>query len=267
MKSIPDYKSIALQTVKLAKTTSKFLRVEWENFSTSNVETKGLHDFVSYVDKEAEKNLVEELKKIVPEAGFIVEEGTETKQGEHFNWIVDPLDGTTNFIHGLSPFAISIALMEGDEIVVGVVYEVSLDECFYAWNGSTAFLNGKQIKVSEAKAVKDSLIATGFPYYDYDRIQPMLKSLEYFMKNSHGIRRLGSAATDLAYVACGRFDAFYEYSLHAWDVAAGAFIVQQAGGKVSDFSKGSDYIFGSEIIATNAEVFDEFAGVVKELFA
>lgn len=267
MIATPDYKSIALQTVELAKSTGKFLRNELGNFSTSKVETKGLHDFVSYVDKEAEKSLVLGLKKILPEAGYIVEEGTETKRGDHFNWIVDPLDGTTNFIHGLSPFAISIALMEGNEVVAGVVYEVSLDECFYAWKGSTAFLNGKQIKVSEAMAVKDSLIATGFPYYDYDRIQPMLKSLEYFMKNSHGIRRLGSAATDLAYVACGRFDAFYEYSLHAWDVAAGAFIVQRAGGKVSDFRKGTDYIFGAEIIATNAGVFDEFAGVVKELFA
>lgn len=254
MTAIPDFKSITQQSVELAQETGKFLRVESKNFSTSKVETKGLHDFVSYVDKEAEKSLVAGLKKILPTAGFIVEEGTETKRGKQFNWIVDPLDGTTNFIHGLSPFAISIALMEGTEIVVGVVYEVSLDECFYAWKGSHAFLNGREIRVSDALAVKNSLVATGFPYYDYDRIAPMLKSLEYFLRHSHGVRRLGSAATDLAYVACGRFDAFYEYSLHAWDVAAGALIVQQAGGKVSDFKKGDDYLFGSEIIATNSKV-------------
>lgn len=267
MTTAPDYHILTKQTVELARETGKFLRAEYGNFSSSKVETKGLHDFVSYVDKEAEKSLVKGLKKILPEAGFIVEEETETQRGDRFNWIVDPLDGTTNFIHGLSPFAISIALMENNNTVLGVVYEIMLNECFYASQGGAAFLNGKEIKVSQAIAIKDCLIATGFPYYDYERIQPMLKSLEHFMKNSHGVRRLGSAATDLAYVACGRFDAFYEYSLHAWDVAAGAFIVKQAGGKVSDFSLGDNYIFGKEIIATNKGVYDEFSKVVSEFFS
>lgn len=264
-----DYnmKDITLKTAELARITGQFIREEYSSFNTSKVESKGLHDFVSYVDKESERKLVDELKKIFPKAGFLVEEGTETSRGQQFNWVVDPLDGTTNFIHSLPPFAISIALMEGNKTVVGVVYEVMLDECFYAWKNGPAFLNGNEINVSEAKAVKDSLVATGFPYYDYDRIRPMLKSLEHFMRYSHGVRRLGSAATDLAYVACGRFDAFYEYSLNPWDVAAGAFLVEQAGGKVSDFSLGNNYIHGKEIVGTNAKVFDEFAGIITEMFS
>ncbi len=267
MVSKSNYEEITKQCITLAKETGGFLKKEFSNFRSDMVEAKGLHDFVSYVDKESEKLLVDGLSQICPDAGFIVEEGTSTEKNETLNWVVDPLDGTTNFIHGLPPFAISIALMHSDEAVVGVVYEVSLDECFYAWQGSTAYLNGKEIRVSEALKVSDSLVATGFPYYDYHRIKPMLDSLEYFMRNSHGIRRLGSAATDLAYVACGRFDAFYEYSLNSWDVAAGALIVKQAGGLVSDFRKGNNYIFGREIIATNNNVFNEFSSIISQLFS
>ena len=261
-----NFKNITLATNKLAATVAEFLRNEHKSFSMAKVESKGLHDFVSYVDKEAEKKLVVGLSEILPEAGFVVEEGTETRKGERFNWIVDPLDGTTNFIHGISPFAISIALVEGNETVVGVVYEAKLGECFYAWKDGPAYVNEKEIAVSEAKTLADSLVATGFPYNDYDRLPQLLKSLEYFMRNTHGVRRLGSVATDLVYVACGRFDAFYEYGLNAWDVAAGAFIVQQAGGKVSDFRGGDDYIYGREIVAGNAHLFDEFAGVVSKNF-
>jgi len=222
-----------------------------------------LHNYVTYVDKTAEQMIVDGLLKLLPESGFIAEEGTSDKKGETYNWIIDPLDGTTNYIHGLPPHAISIALMENDKAVIGIVYEICLDECFYTWRGAKAYLNGKEIKVSTAKTVKDSLVATGFPYFDYSKLEPFIKSLAYFMKNSHGMRRIGSAATDLAYVACGRFDAFYEYSLSPWDVAAGAFLVEQAGGKVSDFGGGNDYIFGKEIVATNSNIFNEFLNVVK----
>jgi myo-inositol-1(or 4)-monophosphatase len=232
--------------------------------SAQNVEKKGLHDFVTYVDKTSEKRIIDELKTIIPDAGFIAEENTSNKKGDKYNWIIDPLDGTTNFIHGVSPFAISIALMRDNTIILGVVHELGLNECFYAWEGSPAFLNDNEIKVSKNKNVNDSLIATGFPYYDYSRIKPFMSTLEYFMENSHGIRRLGSAATDLVYVACGRFEAFYEYSLSPWDVAAGAFIVQQAGGKVCDFKAENNYIFGKEIIASNDFVFKEFQNIITK---
>ena len=256
---------LCLQTNEIAKKAGAFIKEQQSKIKADVVEAKGLHDFVTYVDKTSEELIIEELKKILPEAGFIAEEGTETYQSEHYNWIIDPLDGTTNYIHGFSPFAVSIALKEKDEIVLGVVYEISLDECFYSWKGASgAFLNGNTIHVSKAKTVDASLIATGFPYYDYDLLKNFMATLEYFIINSHGVRRPGSAATDLAYVACGRFEAFYEYSLQAWDVAAGSFLVNQAGGSVCDFKGGKDYIFGKEIIASNGLVQEEFKTVVQK---
>ena len=259
-----NFEKICNQVVKITLEAGNYIREQRNEFSFDKVETKGLHDFVSHVDKESERRLVEGLTEIIPSSGFIAEEGTGEPKPDGLNWVIDPLDGTTNFIHGLPPYAISIALMDKQEIVLGVIYEVSLNECFYAYGNGKAYLNGKEISVSKISKVDDALIATGFPYYDYDRLQPFMQSMQYFMKHSHGLRRLGSAATDLAYVACGRFEAFYEYSLQAWDVAAGAFIVEQAGGRVSDFNGGKNYIFGKEIVAANGSIFNSFLNVVKE---
>lgn len=259
-----NYKQICNQLIAVSKQAGEFIRKEKGKITSDTIETKSLHSYVTYVDKNAEELIVEGLKKILPEAGFITEEETETIQSETLNWIVDPLDGTTNFIHGLEPFSVSIALEEKGKVVVGVVYEIGKDECFHAFKDSPAFLNEEEIHVSANKTLAESLIATGFPYYDFQMNEKILKSLSYFMEHTQGIRRFGSAATDLAYVACGRFDAFYEYSLNVWDVAAGAFIVQQAGGKVSDFSKGTNYMYGREMVAANNEVFDEFAGIIQK---
>jgi len=259
-----DYEDICNNVIAVSKKTGNFIRNEKNKITSENIEIKSLNSLVTYVDKTAEKIIVDALKNILPEAGFITEEGTETKQAKTYNWIVDPLDGTTNFIHGLEPFAVSIALMKNEEIVVGVVYEVGKDECFYACKNSPAYLNAKKIQVTETNKLANSLVATGFPYYDFSENKPILESLEYFMKHSHGIRRLGSAATDLVYVACGRLEAFYEFGLSPWDVAAGAFIVQQAGGKVCDFYKGDNYIFGKEIVASNEAVFNEFSEVIRK---
>ncbi|PKP38527.1 MAG: inositol monophosphatase [Bacteroidetes bacterium HGW-Bacteroidetes-15] len=258
---------ICNQVVELSKSTGQFIREQRNHFTIDRIETKGLHDFVSYVDKESETRLVEGLKQILPEAGYIAEEGTGSQKPGGLNWVIDPLDGTTNFIHGLPPYAISIALMDADKVILGVIYEVTLNECFYAWGNGKAYLNGHEIKVSSISRVNDSLIATGFPYYDYDRIEPFFQTMEYFIRYSHGMRRLGSAATDLAYVACGRFEAFYEYSLQPWDVAAGAFIVEQAGGKVCDFSGKKNHIFGKEIIASNSNVFKPFFDIISKFMS
>ncbi|MFW5656902.1 MAG: inositol monophosphatase family protein [Bacteroidota bacterium] len=258
-----DFEKIGSQTIDLVRKTGDYIRKEREKFKRESVITKGLHNFVTHVDKAAEERLVSGLEKILPGSGFIAEEGTSTKKGEQYNWVIDPLDGTTNFIHNLPPFAISVALMEHNEIVLGVVLEIRLDECFYAWKGSHAYLNGEIIKVSNATAIKDSLIATGFPYTDFERIGPFLQTLTSFMKTSHGVRRLGSAATDLAYVACGRFEAFYEYGLHPWDVAAGVCILRQAGGKVTDFFGRDDFLYEGEIVASNNLVHDEFLNEIK----
>ena len=258
-----NLEKICEQVVDISRNTGVFIKGELKIFSQKSIETKGLHNFVSYVDKTAEQKIVSALTKLIPSAGFIAEEGTGKPSTNGLNWVIDPLDGTTNFIHGLPPFAVSIALMEGETVILGVVYEINLDECFWAYTGSDAFLNGKKISVSKIETVNGSLIATGFPYHDYDRMGQFFKSMDHFMRNSHGMRRLGSAATDLAYVACGRFEAFYEYGLQSWDVAAGALIVQQAGGKISDFSGEKNYIFGKEIIATNSNIFNEFQGVIN----
>ena len=149
-------------------------------------------------------------------------------------------------------------------MVLGVVYEIQLDEMFYAWKDSAAYLNGTEIKVSSNSKPEYALIATGFPYYDFDRVDDYIAAMKQLMKSTRGLRRLGSAAVDLAYVAAGRFDAFYEHALHPWDVAAGAFIIQQAGGKVSDFNGGENWLFGGEIIAAGANFFDEFYRVINQ---
>jgi myo-inositol-1(or 4)-monophosphatase len=257
---------ICRQTCELAKQAGDFIRQEQKKFLFSSVEHKGFNDLVSYVDKSAEKILVEGLQKVLPGSGFITEENTLSIRGKEFQWIIDPLDGTTNFVHGVPCYCISIALMQNEELVTGVIYEINQDECFYAWHASPAFLNNKEIKVSGVDQLKNSLLATGFPYTNFERMKPYMEVFDFCMRETHGLRRLGSAAVDLAYVAAGRFEGFYEYGLNSWDVAAGAFIIQQAGGKVSDFSGGSNFIFGKEIIATNSGIFREFLEVVNKKF-
>lgn len=261
-----NYQEICLNVCDIAKQAGSFIRAERNKIAAHQVEVKSLNSLVTYVDKTSEKMLVEALQQLLPEAGFITEEESIDKKSENLSWIIDPLDGTTNFIHGVPCFSVSIALMEKGEVVVGVIYEVNLDECFYAWKNGGAFLNGTKINVTTTKNLSDTLLATGFPYYDYERMQPYLNLLAELMEKTRGIRRLGSAATDLAYVACGRFDAFYEYSLHAWDVAAGALIVQEAGGKVSDFKGGNNYIFGKEINASNGFIHQELSEIISKNF-
>ncbi len=258
-----NYQHLCTQVCALAKETGAFIKEEAKKFKTSTVEVKGHNNFVSYVDKTSEEKLVAGLSALLPEAGFIAEEGTSDKKGERYNWIIDPLDGTTNFIHGYPCYAISIALTEDDKTVLGVILEINQNELFYAWKDSDAFLNGNKITVSDTPTLKDSLLGTGFPYYDYGKLDQYMKLFRHFMQHSHGLRRPGSAATDLAYLACGRFDGFYEYSLAPWDVAAGAFLVERAGGKVSDFSGGDNYLFGKEIVAGNALVFQDLLETVK----
>jgi myo-inositol-1(or 4)-monophosphatase len=209
--------------------------------------------------------IVEKLRELFPdgEAGFITEEGGAICNGERMRWIIDPLDGTTNFIHGLPPYCVSIALMDGQEVVVGVVYEVTHSELFCAWQGSEAFLNGKPIRASKATKVDNALIAIGFSYAESARSQEWLDRIKTYQENSDGVRRLGSAAADAVYVACGRFDAFVQSGLAAWDIAAAALIVERAGARVSDFGGGSNYIFGGEFIAAAPLVYDEFMTTVR----
>ncbi len=246
-----DLRQLTLSVCEIARNTGKFMAEERKTFDDSKVETKGVHDLVSYVDKTSEIRIINDLQELLPEAGFIAEEGTNNKRGDRYNWIIDPLDGTTNFIHGVPVYSVSIALLDGEELISGVVYEVGHSECFYAWKNGGAFLNGQSIAVSKRSEIGNALLATGFPYSDFSRMDTYIEMFKWAMTNARGVRRLGSAAADLAYVACGRFDAFWEYDLKPWDVAAGALIVREAGGIVSDYKGGSDYLFGREITATN----------------
>lgn len=257
--------NILEQMIVTAKKAGAFIKQEREKFQYSKVEIKGLNDLVSYVDKTAEEIIVKELAIIFPEAGFIVEENTLSGKKD-YNWIVDPLDGTTNFIHGIPCYAVSIALEHKGEILAGVVYEVSRDECFYAEKGKGAFLNGLAIKVSERASLSESLIATGFPIYNFSRIDSYLSTLKHFMQHTHGVRRIGAAAADLCYLACGRVDAFFEYNLNPWDVAAGALIVKEAGGKVYDFSGEDNWLFGKEISCCNYLLNEEFNLIIRNFF-
>jgi len=237
--------------IVLVKETGEFIRQESRKFDDSKIEYKGKNDLVSYVDKEAEKRLVKGLSEVLPGCGFIAEEGTSTRKSDIYNWIIDPLDGTTNFTHGIPVYAISIALLKRGQLVMGIVYEINRDECFHALKGQGAFLNHSPIQVSKVKTLDKALLATGFPYYNFDQMNQYLTIINDFMQSTHGLRRMGSAAVDLAYTACGRFEGFFEYNLNAWDVAAGALLVQEAGGTVTDFKGSQDFIFGREIVAGN----------------
>ena len=259
-----DLNSLCSDVCKIARWTGEFIINESENFDIGDARLKGKHDFVSYVDIEAEKKLTHELSSLIPAAGFIGEEGTSRKGDNKLTWIVDPLDGTTNFMHGLPVYSISIALERENTIVLGVVYNIPTGELFYACKNGGAWRNDQRIFVSDASTLEDSLIATGFPYKDYNRLENYMHCLKFFIENTHGVRRIGSAAVDLAWVACGRFDGFYEYGLNKWDVAAGIIIIEEAGGMVSDFAGNRNNIDGSEIVAANSGLFEIFRQEVEK---
>lgn len=257
-----NLEEICLAASKVARRAGKFIADERKRFDVNEVISKGQRDLVSYVDVNAEKMIVEGLKKIIPDAGFLTEEKTVAESASSLRWIIDPLDGTTNFIHSVPPYSVSIALQHDDDILIGIVYEINLGECFYAWKNGGSFMNGDRISVTKTETLASSLTATGFPYKEFPGTDRFFSTLRFLFNNTHGVRRLGSAAVDLAYVACGRFDGFFEYNLNPWDVAGGALIVREAGGIVSDFESGNNFLFGKEIIASNPHIYREFLNVV-----
>ncbi len=261
-----DKKEILEQLFSAVRKTGEFIAKEFATFSKEKAEKKAQNDMVSYVDREAEKQLVSACKDIVPKAGFIREEGEDIDADKEFVWVIDPLDGTNNFVHGVPVFSISIALMQNKEPVLGIVYNIPLQEMFYAAKGEGAFLNGEAIRVTSTEKLSEALIATGFPYRENDNISDYLRMLGFFMKSSRALRRMGSAAIDLAYVAAGRFDFFFEGGLSPWDVAAGALLVQEAGGKVSDYSGGNNHIFGKSIIASNPYLYPKVLNTIKGVY-
>lgn len=261
-----NYELLCSKVIAVTRLTGNFIRKEAMAFDANAIEYKGLNDMVSYVDKNAEKQLVKNLSKILPGSGFITEEDTENVTDKTYTWIIDPLDGTTNFIHGIPTYSVSIALYEDNMPVIGVVYEINRGEMFFTFKGGAAYLNNKEIHVSRNSNLSQSLLATGFPYYQFDKQPQYMELFTDMMQKCHGLRRIGSAAVDLAYVACGRFDAYFEYNLNSYDVAAGAYLVQQAGGNVMNFAGGDEFLATREMLATNGKVTDEILATIKKYF-
>lgn len=240
----------------MVRETGVFISGELGMVANHQIESKEKNSLVSYVDKTAEQLLVRGLKPLLLGASFMTEEetGMAQKTDSPYTWIIDPLDGTTNFLHQLPCFAISVALAHRQEMLLGVVLEVNRGELFKAWKGGGAYLNNQPIRVSNTAHLEDALIATGFPYLDFSHFDIYMPVFHHLLKNCRGIRRWGAAAVDLAFVACGRFDGFFEGSLNAWDVAAGLLIIEEAGGCSSDFSGGDSQWLGGKVVAGNKEI-------------
>jgi myo-inositol-1(or 4)-monophosphatase len=262
-----DLKQVCTQTCTIAKAAGNFIATERKHFNAEVVEVKSFNQLVSYVDQEAEKLLVNGLNQLLPEAGFITEENTVARDEKEWMWVIDPLDGTTNFIHDLPVYSVSIGLLHHQKPVLGVVYEINRDELFYAWKDGGAWLNGKPIRVKQNAELGKSLLATGFPYYDFKIMELYLDTLKHLMKNTQGMRRMGSAAVDLAYTACGRFDGFFEYGLSPWDVAGGICLIEEAGGIVSDFSGGNNHLFGRTILGSSKALYPELLAIMQTHFS
>lgn len=250
----------------LAKEVGTFIREQRNCFSLDRVEVKGSHDYVSYVDKESERMIVKRLKTILPEAAFVTEEQTtENDADADLTWIVDPLDGTSNFVHGMAPYCVCIGLRDRDEVLVGVVYEVVADELFWSYKGAKAYVNDKEIQVGQAQTVNDAFICIGYPYNVADWKPFLLKLVDRLYGNSISIRNLGSAQAEICYVACGRFDAYIESYIKPWDVTAGSIILKNAGGCMTDYSGGRRWESGEEALATNGLIHQEMIDLCREV--
>jgi myo-inositol-1(or 4)-monophosphatase len=229
---------------------------------SSEISYKGTVDLVTNLDTQAQRVIFDHLSARFPDHDYLAEEGLSQDQGAEFRWIIDPLDGTTNYVHHFPVFTVSIALERGGEIALGLIYDPMREEMFSAVKGEGAFLNGEEIRVSGVDDLNKSLLATGFPYDVRTSKVNNITHFNNFITRVQGIRRCGSAAMDLCYVASGRFDGFWELRLSPWDVAAGALIVQEAGGRVSDFQNGKFTIHGAEILASNGLIHEQLVEVL-----
>ena len=253
---------------EIARQAGAYIREERKKFSFDRVERKHAHDYVSYVDKGSERLIVSALKDLLPEAGFITEEGTVAPNPRtpvpSLCWVVDPLDGTTNFIHQYAPYAVSIALMRGREVLMGVVYEICNDECFYAWQGGGAYVNGRPLHVSNQQ-IGDALICLQFPY-DSEAYKPVITHLiNTFYGRVGSIRACGSAAMALCQVAAGRLDGYAEQYIGQWDYMAGSLIVMEAGGMVTDYAGSKDFTQGNSVVATNGLIQQDLLSAIKRV--
>ena len=258
-----NLEKLTSEVCRVAREAGAYIQEERTRFNVNQVERKHAHDYVSYVDKGSERMIIEALKALLPEAGFITEEGLATHSNEQMLWVVDPLDGTTNFIHDFAPYAVSIALTRGREILLGVVYEICANECFYAWKDGGAYVDGKAIHVGNS-TIGDALICLQLPY-NSDAYKPVIKQLiDRFYGHVGSIRMIGSAAMALCYVAAGRLDAYAERYIGQWDYMAGALIVKEAGGRVTNYAGDSYMMEGDSVVATNGVTHEAILEAVQK---
>ena len=250
--------------ISICSEVSLFIRAELDFVSHEDIVSKDRNSLVSYVDQEAERKLVAALSSLLPEAGFITEENTVARDNKALMWVIDPLDGTSNYLYRLPHFSISIALMSDGVTIAGIVYEIMHNRAFSAVKGGGAFENNKSITVSDRNKKSEALVVTGFPYEREVRLDDRLAVLKQVILNYRGLRRLGSAALDLAYVASGRFDIYYENELNVWDIAAGKLLVEEAGGVVKDYRGGDDVLRDCSVVATTPVFYNEFAQLIKK---
>jgi myo-inositol-1(or 4)-monophosphatase len=230
------------------------------------VELKGQHDFVTEVDRQAEAAVLGYLKARFPDHSYMSEEDSPDAEAAAYRWVIDPLDGTTNFIHGVAPFCVSIALEDSAGLVAAAIHDPVHEETFHASRGGGARMNGEPIHCSRPGGLDDSLLATGFPFRELSRLDRYLQSFEAFVRTTSGIRRAGSAAIDLAYTACGRYDGFWEIGLSRWDVAAGTLIVREAGGHVTDPLGGDSCLDTGDIVAAGAGLHAAMLEITRKAF-
>lgn len=233
-----------------------------------DVREKGTHDLVTVVDEASQQLIIRLLTQTFPDFEVLAEEGRKEVASlvpDGFRWIIDPIDGTTNFLHGVPPYTVSIGLQHEEKMVVGVVLDVSRGDLYTAVLGEGAFRNGLRIHVSDTQKLDDSLLVTGFPYRVFDYLDDYLAVLAQFMRKTRGIRRTGSAAADLAYVACGKFDGFFETGLNAWDVAAGLLLVEEAGGRVTNYHATPSTPFDRQVVASNGAIHEAMREVLTPL--
>lgn len=250
--------------VQAAKEAGEFIASQLNNIDQLNVQEKDKNNFVSEVDQHAEAIIIQTIRKYYPDHNILAEESGQHKTNSDFEWIIDPLDGTTNFLHQFPQFAVSIAVTEKGKLVHGVVYDPLKDELFSASRGAGARLNNFRIRASEQKTLDNALLATGFPYYQFGYMPEYIETLKVFMEKTAGIRRAGSAALDLAYVAAGRVDGYYELNLKPWDIAAGALIAQEAGALTIDHRGAENFLKNGNIISANPKLLKEMVKVISQ---
>ena len=250
--------------VKAARRAGAIINRAALDRSVLDVHAKRANDFVTQVDRAAEAAIIEIIRKAYPDHAVLAEEsGNLPNEKTEYRWVIDPLDGTTNFIHGFPQYCVSIGVQHRGATMHAVVYDPAKNELFTASMGRGAFLDDRRIRVSKCVQLKDALVSTGFPFKELSRLELYIKQLKFLMQNSAGVRRAGAAALDLAYVAAGRVDAFWEMGLSAWDMAAGALLIQEAGGLVGDLEGEANYMGSGDIAAATPKVFAELLSALK----